>query len=84
MAGRESASAPTANGWRPPAGGLRLWAVGSWAEGPQIGGGAAFAFSPDGKLLAVEPNMAPCVWSIRKPAGNTPGWKIPTSRSCGL
>jgi len=35
-------------------GGLRLWAVGSWREGPQIGGGAAFAFSPDGTLLAVE------------------------------
>ena len=26
---RGSASAPTANGWRPPAGGCRLWAVGS-------------------------------------------------------
>ena len=35
-------------------GGLRLWAVGSWREGPQIGVGAAFAFSADGKLLAVE------------------------------
>ena len=34
-------------------GGLRLWAAGSWAEGPQIGGWA-FAFSPDGTLLAVE------------------------------
>jgi eukaryotic-like serine/threonine-protein kinase len=39
-------------------GGLRLWAVGSWWEGPRIGGGV-FAFSPDlkspsGKLLAVE------------------------------
>jgi eukaryotic-like serine/threonine-protein kinase len=39
-------------------GGVRLWAVGSWQEGPQIGG-EAFAFSPDltspsGKLLAVE------------------------------
>ncbi len=39
-------------------GGLRLWAVGSWQEGPRIGGGA-FAFSPDlnspsGKLLAVD------------------------------
>jgi WD40 repeat protein len=35
-------------------GGLRLWAVGSWQEGPRIGGGNAFAFSRDGKLLAVE------------------------------
>ncbi len=39
-------------------GGLRLWAVGSWQEGPRIGGGT-FAFSPDlkspsGKLLAVD------------------------------
>jgi WD40 repeat protein len=33
------------------AGGLRLWAVGSWQEGHQIGGWAN-AFSPDGKLLA--------------------------------
>jgi tetratricopeptide (TPR) repeat protein len=32
---------------------LRLWEVGSWQEGPQIGG-RAFAFSPDSKLLAVE------------------------------
>lgn len=37
--------------------GLRLWAVGSWREGPRIGGGV-FAFCPDlkspsGKLLAV-------------------------------
>ncbi|MBI3408129.1 MAG: tetratricopeptide repeat protein [Planctomycetes bacterium] len=31
---------------------LRLWAVGSWREGPQIGGGG-FAFSLDSKLLAV-------------------------------
>jgi tetratricopeptide (TPR) repeat protein len=30
----------------------RLWAVGSWQEGPQIGGWD-FAFSPDSKLLAV-------------------------------
>jgi tetratricopeptide (TPR) repeat protein len=35
-------------------GGLRLWAVGSWREGPQLGVGAAFAFSPDGKLLAAD------------------------------
>jgi serine/threonine protein kinase/WD40 repeat protein len=34
-------------------GGCRLWAVGSWQEGPQIGGGV-FDFSSDGKLLAVE------------------------------
>ena len=35
-------------------GGLRLWAVGSWREGPQIGIRAAFAFSPDSKLLAAD------------------------------
>ncbi len=36
--------------------GLRLWAVGSWREGPRLGGipGAAFAFSPVEKLLATE------------------------------
>ena len=39
-------------------GGLRLWKVGSWQEGPFIGGGV-FAFSPafehpSGKLLAVD------------------------------
>jgi serine/threonine protein kinase/WD40 repeat protein len=34
-------------------GGCRLWAVGSWKEGPQIGGGS-FAFSPDSTMLAVE------------------------------
>jgi serine/threonine protein kinase/WD40 repeat protein len=34
-------------------GGLRLWAVDSWEEGPKIGGGP-FGFSLDGKLLAVE------------------------------
>jgi hypothetical protein len=41
--------------WRGGGTGLRLWAVGSWQEGPQIGGGV-FAFSPDPdrKLLAVE------------------------------
>jgi serine/threonine protein kinase/WD40 repeat protein len=33
--------------------GCRLWEVGTWREGPRIGGGA-FAFSPDGKVLAVE------------------------------
>jgi serine/threonine protein kinase/WD40 repeat protein len=33
-------------------GGCRLWAVATWREGPRIGGGP-FAFSPDGKVLAV-------------------------------
>jgi WD40 repeat protein len=32
----------------------RLWAVGSWQEGPSLGEGGAIAFSPDGRLLAVE------------------------------
>jgi WD40 repeat protein len=34
-------------------GGCRLWVVGSWQEGPRIGGGN-FAFSLDTKLLAVD------------------------------
>jgi WD40 repeat protein/serine/threonine protein kinase len=34
-------------------GGCRLWQVETWRGGPRIGGGA-FAFSPDGKILAVE------------------------------
>jgi WD40 repeat protein len=36
--------------------GVRLWAVGSWREGPSLGGipGAAFAFAPAGPLLAME------------------------------
>jgi tetratricopeptide (TPR) repeat protein len=34
-------------------GGCRLWRVDSWEEGPRIGGGA-FAFSPDGKVLALQ------------------------------
>jgi hypothetical protein len=35
-------------------GGCRLWAVGTWREGHKIGGTNAFAFSPDGNVLAVE------------------------------
>jgi tetratricopeptide (TPR) repeat protein len=38
-------------------GGYRLWEVGTWREGPKLGGvwaSAAFAFSPDSKALAVE------------------------------
>ena len=37
-------------------GGCRLWSVGTWREGPKIRSGApnAFAFSPDGKVVAVE------------------------------
>jgi WD40 repeat protein len=34
-------------------GGCRLWEVGSWKEGPKVGG-ATGCFSPDGRLLAVE------------------------------
>jgi serine/threonine protein kinase/WD40 repeat protein len=37
-------------------GGLRLWAIDTWEEGPYIGGGN-FAFSQDGSLLAVEPGQ---------------------------
>lgn len=35
-------------------GGCRLWAVPSWREGPHIADKGVLAFSPDGKLLAVE------------------------------
>jgi serine/threonine protein kinase/WD40 repeat protein len=35
-------------------GGCRLWAAGTWREGPKIGGIGAFAFSSDSKVLAVE------------------------------
>jgi WD40 repeat protein len=34
-------------------GGCRLWAVGSWEAGPVIGSETSFAFSPDGRVLAV-------------------------------
>jgi WD40 repeat protein len=34
-------------------GGCRLWEVGSWTEGPKVGGSGG-CFSPDGQLLAVE------------------------------
>src|SRR5262249_7995136 len=34
-------------------GGCRLWAVGSWQEGPKISGDS-FAFSPDSSVLAVQ------------------------------
>jgi hypothetical protein len=37
-------------------GGCRLWRVGSWDEGPEIGG-ADGCFSPVGKLLAVEESL---------------------------
>jgi serine/threonine protein kinase/WD40 repeat protein len=39
--------------WAGSGGGLTLWEVGTWKRGKQIGGGPC-AFSPDGKLLAVE------------------------------
>jgi serine/threonine protein kinase/WD40 repeat protein/tetratricopeptide (TPR) repeat protein len=43
-------------------GGFRIWEVGTWREGPTLGGPAedcGFAFSPDGKLLALgdEPGL---------------------------
>jgi WD40 repeat protein/tRNA A-37 threonylcarbamoyl transferase component Bud32 len=34
-------------------GGCRLWAVGTWKEGPVIGSETSFTFSPDGRMLAV-------------------------------
>jgi eukaryotic-like serine/threonine-protein kinase len=38
------------------AGGCRLWRVGTWTEGPKIGGPWG-CFSPDGRLLAVEEDV---------------------------
>jgi serine/threonine protein kinase/WD40 repeat protein len=38
-------------------GGNRLWSVGSWKEVRKIGGELGVAFSPDGRLLAVETGM---------------------------
>jgi serine/threonine protein kinase/WD40 repeat protein len=35
-------------------GGLRLWEIGSWREGPRISEASNFGYSPDGRLLAVE------------------------------
>jgi WD40 repeat protein len=35
-------------------GGCRLWVVGTWQEGPRLADKGIPAFSPDGKLLAVE------------------------------
>jgi len=37
--------------------GYHLWEVGSWREGPKIGGGEGADFSPGGKMLAVESGM---------------------------
>jgi serine/threonine protein kinase/WD40 repeat protein len=37
-------------------GGCRLWEVGSWKEGPKVGGGTG-CFSPDGQFLAVEDSV---------------------------
>jgi Flp pilus assembly protein TadD len=34
-------------------GGCRLWAVGTWEPGPVIGKESNFAFSPDGRMMAV-------------------------------
>jgi WD40 repeat protein len=37
-------------------GGIRLWKVGTWEEGPRVaqpGEGGGFAFSPDGRVLAL-------------------------------
>jgi WD40 repeat protein len=34
--------------------GNRLFAVGSWTEGPQLGEGSVLAFSPDSQLVALE------------------------------
>jgi serine/threonine protein kinase/WD40 repeat protein len=48
-------------------GGCRLWRVGSWREGPMIGG-ASGCFSPDGQLVAVE-DSAGAVRLVRPETG---------------
>jgi hypothetical protein len=49
------------------AGGCRLWEVGSWKEGPKVGG-ASGCFSPDGRLLAVE-DSAGAIRLVRPESG---------------
>src|SRR5262249_62298734 len=48
--------------------GCRLWEVGTWNEGPRLGGGSG-CFSPDGRLLPVDgpPPAIPLL-----PTENTP------------
>jgi WD40 repeat protein len=48
-------------------GGCRLWEVGSWKEGPKVGG-AFGCFSPDGQLLAVE-DSAGAIRLVRPESG---------------
>jgi serine/threonine protein kinase/WD40 repeat protein/tetratricopeptide (TPR) repeat protein len=48
-------------------GGCRLWEVGSWKEGPKVGG-ASGSFSPDGWLLAVE-DSAGAIRLVRPESG---------------
>jgi WD40 repeat protein len=48
-------------------GGCRLWEVGSWKEGPKVGG-ATGCFSPNGQLLAVE-DSAGAIRLVRPESG---------------
>jgi serine/threonine protein kinase/WD40 repeat protein len=48
-------------------GGCRLWEVGSWSEGPRIGG-INGCFSPDGRLLAVQ-DSAGAIRLVRPESG---------------
>jgi WD40 repeat protein len=48
-------------------GGCRLWEVGSWTEGPKVGG-ASGCFSPDGQILAVE-DSAGAIRLVRPESG---------------
>jgi WD40 repeat protein len=48
-------------------GGCRLWKVGSWNEGPKIGG-AFGCFSPDGQILAAEDSLG-AIRLIRSESG---------------
>jgi WD40 repeat protein len=56
-------------------GGCRLWAVGSWEEGPKISG-EQFAFTT-ARCWPSRTISASFIYTIRIPAGSTPGWKSP-------
>jgi WD40 repeat protein len=54
-------------------GGVRLWKVGTWEEGPRpaqagAGGDAGFAFAPDGRVLALSGGLSQ-VWLVDVDSG---------------